>query len=94
MHRQLFKDTTNTTLAFSTKQFQLLPSTCLLCWLVTKPKPNHRKLEIVPDDLRTFELLQKAKQKVEVAMALFTQRGKNRAAQEVSQDGSDDDKGS
>jgi len=90
MHRQLFKDTTNSTLAFGTKLFQLLPSTCLLCRLVTKPKPNHGKLEIALDDFRTFERLQKAEQKLKAAMVLFAQRGKNRAAQEVSQGASDD----
>jgi hypothetical protein len=64
-----------------------------VCYAACSPSPSPitGKLEIALDDFRTFELLQKAEQKLKPAMVLFAQRGKNRAAQEVSQNASDDD---
>jgi len=38
------------------------------------------------DDLRIFDTLDKDVEKVEAAMKLFMKRGKQRAAQEISED--------
>jgi len=63
-----------------------LPSTSLLCWLGAPPHTKNNNIEIQTDDLRIFDTLDKDVKKVEAAMKLFMKRGKQKAAQEISED--------
>jgi hypothetical protein len=82
MHRQIFRPITTATTAFSTNQFQLIPSTRLLCRLTVGPQTRNNNIELHIDDLRIYDTLDGASKKLEAAMKLFT-RGKSKAAQEA-----------
>ena len=46
MHRQLFQPITSATIAFSTNQYHLLPSTSILCILPAVPQAGNNSIEI------------------------------------------------
>jgi hypothetical protein len=83
MHRQIFRPITTATTAFSTNQFQLIPSTRLLCRLTVGPQTRNNNIELHIDDLRVYDTLDDASKKLEAAMKLFAKRGKSKAAQEA-----------
>ena len=69
--------------AFSTNQFQLIPSTRLLCRLMVGPQMRNNNIELHIDDLHVYDTLDDASKKLEAAMKLFAKRGKSKAAQEA-----------
>jgi hypothetical protein len=90
MHRHIFRPVTSATVCFGTNQYQLLPSTSLLCWLSASPQVKNNNVEIQTDDLRTFGALKRDVKKLEAAVKLFLKQGKGRAAQELATLSEDD----
>ena len=86
MHHHIFHLVTSATVSFRTKHYQLLPSTSLLCRLGAPPHAKNNNIKIQMDDLHIFDTLDKDVKKVEAAMKLFMKWGKQRAAQEISED--------
>jgi hypothetical protein len=84
VHHHIFQQTTIMTAPFRTKHFQILPSTHLLMRLIGKTVHSQNgNLEIAMDDLQVFKpLLCMESEKFQVATKMFTQWGKNKAAQE------------
>jgi len=80
MHHRIFRQTTT---AFGTRYFQILPSTHLLTRLMGKTvRSQNGNLEIGMDDLRIFKSLCMEPERFQVATKMFAQRGKNKVAQE------------
>jgi hypothetical protein len=84
MHRHVFRSLTSSTLAFGTKHYQLLASTSILCRLSLNPKTKNNNIETNMADLCIFDTLENEVTKIEAAMKLFAKRGKEKAAQEIS----------
>jgi hypothetical protein len=87
MHRQLFQPITSATIAFSTNQYHLLPSTLILCILSAVPQARNNNIEINSDDLRVYNTLEESFVKLEAAMKLFAKRGMSKIPQEVELNG-------
>jgi hypothetical protein len=71
-------------MAFSTYQYQLLPSIRLLCGLSAVPQAGSNNIELHTDDLRIYDTLEESSRKLEAAMKLFAKLGKSKAAQEAN----------
>src|ERR1700683_3122207 len=85
MHCQLFRPITSATVAFSTNQYLLMPSTSILCRLSAIPQARNNDIEIHSEDLRIYNTLDESSRQLEAAMKLFAKRGKGKAAQEVEE---------
>ena len=83
MHRQLFRPITSATVAFSTNQYLLMPSTSILCRLSAIPQARNNDIEIHSEDWRIYNTLDVSSRQLEATMKLFAKWGKGKAAQEV-----------
>jgi hypothetical protein len=71
------------TIAFSTNQYHLLPSTSILCILSAIPQARNNNIKIHSDDLRVYNTLEESFVKLKAAMKLFVKRGMSKIVQEV-----------
>ena len=86
MHHHIFCPVTSAMILFSTRHYHLSPLTSLLCRLAVSPQVKNGNIEVHADDLHIFDALDKGIQKVEAAMKSFLKKGKDKVAQEISDD--------